>query len=285
MENDAINIEQVETELLLEAIYRVRGYDFRHYAKASLARRLRIQLNRYGLTRMSELIPLLLYDSSAFDSFLKDMSITVTDMFRDPFFFKKLRETVFPYLNTWPYFKIWCAGCATGEEVYSLAIMLMEENLYDRARIYATDYNKKSLAVAEEGIYPLERVKQFTNNYNSCGGKGSLADYYVARYDRIKMNHSLKKKIVFAHHNLVADAVFGEMNLVLCRNVLIYFDRQLQDRVLKLFYDSLGSGCFLCLGTKESICFSSVENYFEPIAVKEKIFRKKYTGTMNSLSS
>lgn len=277
-------IEQHEIDLLLEALHRVRGHDFRQYARASLTRRINLQMQRSGCTHISELIPLMLYDDNAFENFLNDMSVTVTDMFRDPLFFKALRQQVIPRLKTWPFIKVWCAGCATGEEIYSLAIILMEEGLYNHTRIYATDYNKKSLNIAKDGVYPLAKLKHYIANYNASGGTQGLGDYYHARYEHAKMAGDLKKNILFSHHNLVTDAVFGEMNLILCRNVLIYFNQTLQNRVLTLFKDSLCTGGFLCLGTKESLGVSSVEQYFEPQDKQFKIFRKKYQ-TEPTLSS
>lgn len=267
----------LETKLLLEAIFQHHGYDFRHYAQASLARRIEIQLRRQKVKHISELIPLLIHNKEAFNLFLQDMSITVTDMFRNPLFFKEIRESVIPKLKTWPYVKIWCAGCATGEEVYSLAIILKEEKFYDRCRIYATDYNKRSLSIAKEGIYSLNKIKSYTDNYNKSGSKASFADYYHAKYDGAKMIENLKKNIVFSHHNLVSDSIFGEMNLILCRNVLIYFDQDLQNRVLNLYAESLCSGGFLCLGAKESLRFSSVAKLFDTFSKQKNIYRKIYT--------
>ena len=266
-----------EINLLLDAIYQEKGYDFRQYARASLVRRLTLQLQRHGLSHFSELIPLLLHSDVAFESFLKEMSITVTNMFRDPPFYKQFRELVVPKLKTWPFVKIWCAGCATGEEVYSLAIVLKEENFYDRCQIYATDYNNNSLYIAKEGIYPLAKLKQYSENYNKSGARSSFADYYHANYNGGKIIESLKKKIVFSHHNLVSDAVFSEMNVILCRNVLIYFNKELQNRVLFLFDESLCNGGYLCLGTKETLQFSSVAKDFELVADQEKIYRKAYS--------
>jgi chemotaxis protein methyltransferase CheR len=273
---ESASAEQHEIDFLLEALYREKGYDFRHYARASLVRRLHLQLKRNRLDNISQMLPLLLHSDEAFETFLKDMSITVTDMFRDPQFFMKLREVVIPKLKTWPFVKIWCAGCATGEEVYSLAIVLKEENFYDRCQIYATDYNNNSLSVAREGIYPLPRIKQYTANYNKSGAKSSFAEYYHSKYNAGIIAKVLKEKIVFSHHNLVTDSIFGEMNLILCRNVLIYFNKELQNRVLTLFDHSLCHGGFLCLGAKESLQFSDVAKTFKVVAADEKIFKKSY---------
>lgn len=272
----SIQTEQHEIDQLLDALFRERGYDFRNYARASLTRRLHLQLKRHKLDHFTQLTPLLLNSDESFDFFLKDMSITVTDMFRDPLFFKKFREVVIPALKSWPFVKIWCAGCATGEEVYSLAIVLQEENFYDRCQIYATDYNNNSLNVAKEGIYPLAKIKQYSANYNKSGAKASFADYYLAKYSGGKIASALKEKIVFSHHNLATDTSFGEMNVILCRNVLIYFDKVLQNRVLTLFDNSLCHGGFLCLGAKESLQFSDIAKKFKAVAGSEKIFRKSY---------
>ncbi|MCP3924382.1 MAG: protein-glutamate O-methyltransferase CheR [Desulfobacterales bacterium] len=267
--------EQIEIDMLLETIYRQRGYDFRNYARASLERRVRTQMDSFGLKYISELIPYMLYDDATFDSFLRNMSITVTDMFRDPHFFKALRTQVIPNFAALPYIKIWCAGCATGEEVYSLAIILKEVGLYDRCQIYATDYNTNSLDIAKNGQYPLDKMKQFITNYNKAGGNKIFGDYYHARYNFVKLHKGIREKIVFSHHNLVSDSVFGEMNLILCRNVLIYFNQILQNRVFTLFNESLANGGFLCLGTRESLEFSSLEPLYKKELVKQKIFRKK----------
>lgn len=273
---DLDRTSRLETELLLEAIFRQYGYDFRHYARASLARRIHLQLRRQKVQHISELIPLLLHHRQVFDLFLQDMSITVTDMFRNPLFFKELRETIIPKLKSWPYVKIWCAGCATGEEVYSLAILLQEEGFYDRCQIYATDYNKRSLTIAKDGIYALDKIKNYTANYNKSGPKASFSDYYHAKYDSAKMDKILTRNIVFSHHNLASDSAFGEMNMILCRNVLIYFNQELQNKVLDLYEQSLCAGGYLCLGAKESLQFSSVADKFTPVAGKKNIFRKIY---------
>jgi chemotaxis protein methyltransferase CheR len=202
------------------------------------------------------------------------MSVTVTDMFRDPDFFSQLRDKLFPVLRTYPFIKIWHAGCATGEEVYSLAIFLKEAGLYDRSQIYATDYNNHSLAVAQEGIYPLKRIPQYQENYSRAGGVSSFSDYYHACYGAAKMNEELKSNVIFANHNLVSDGVFGEMQLVVCRNVLIYFDQKLQDSVLGLLGDSLCRHGFLCLGSKESLRFSAVQKRFGALAPEQKIYKR-----------
>ena len=269
-------IENIEVTLLLQAIYDRYGYDFRHYARASVERRARYVMSMEKLNSISEMIPLLLRDEAFFERLVYHFSITVTELFRDPSVYLALTEKVFPILQTYPFIKIWHAGCATGEEVYSLAILLKENGLYDRATIFCTDFNDGALATGKQAIYNIESIKEATLNYQKSGGTRSLSEYYHAKYDSVSMDKSLKKKITFANHNLVSDGVFGEMNLILCRNVMIYFDTVLQDRVLNLFTDSLTNGGFLCLGTKESLQFSEVENKFVAFSEKEKIYRKKY---------
>ena len=267
-------IEAIEIDLLLEGILRRFGYDFRHYARASLKRRLRRRLKLSGMEHISQMLPAMMHDEAFFDTFLKDMSITVTEMFRDPQFYQEVRQRVIPVLKTYPFVKIWHAGCATGEEIYSLAIVLEEEGFLKRAQIYATDFNTHSLEVAREGIYPLDKIQQFTANYNRAGGVTSFADYYHARYAAAKMDERLRRNTTFAYHNLVTDGVFGEMNLIVCRNVLIYFDRTLQDHVLRLFFDSLCRRGFLCLGTKETPEFSGLASGFEQLSSKARICRR-----------
>ena len=266
--------ENLEISLLLDAIYRKYGYDFRDYSAASIKRRIMRRLSMSGLRSISELQHKIIYDESFFTDLLLDLSINVTEMFRDPSFYRVLRKNIFPVLKGLPFLKIWHAGCATGEEVYSLVILLKEEGLYNRSQVYATDFNEKVIHKAKEGIYDIERLKIYTHNYQKAGGLASFADYYTARYEYVLMNKSLKKNITFSDHNLVTDGVFGEMNMILCRNVLIYFGRELQNRVFRLFKDSLSNGGFLCVGTKESIRFSDISDDFEDVAKKEKIYRK-----------
>ena len=267
-------LEKIETDLLLEAIFQRYGYDFRRYARSSLNRRVTHRMKEAKCERISELLPKVLHDEDFFNCFLKDMSITITEFFRDPPFYRALRDQVIPILKTYPYVKIWHPGCATGEEVYSMAIVLHEEGFLNRAQIYATDFNNHSLQIAKEGIYPLEVIRQSTINYNQAGAKASFVEYYHAQYQSAKIHSWLKDHITFANHNLVTDGVFGDMNLISCRNVLIYFDRSLQDRVLGLFCESLCHRGFLCLGFKETVEFSEVRHSFETLTKKEKIFRK-----------
>jgi chemotaxis protein methyltransferase CheR len=266
----------IEINLLLEGIYQRYGYDFRDYGKAHAKRRVLHRLALSGIGSVSELQQKVLYDESFFHVLLQDLSINTTEMFRDPDFFQSIRDLVIPVLKTYPFLKIWHAGCSTGEEVYSMAILLKEEGLLNRTQIYATDFNPSVLQKAREAIYPASQMKEYTRNYIKSGGKFSFSDYYNARYDSAILKKILKENIVFADHNLVTDSVFGEMNLVMCRNTLIYFNKNLQDKVIGLFRDSLVSGGFLCLGSKESITFSPHKDIFEPVVAKWKIFRKKY---------
>ncbi len=272
---DNVENEHIELQLLLEAIHLKYGYDFRDYSRASVKRRILHRLTLSGAKNLSEMQHQILYDTEFFERLLLDLSINVTEMFRDSSFYRAIRKEVIPILKTYPFIKIWHAGCATGEEAYSMAILLKEEGLYKRAQIYATDFNDVVLQKAKEGIYSVENVKEYTLNYQKAGGKSSFVDYYTAKHDSIIMNRSLKENIVFANHNLETDGVFGEMNLVMCRNVLIYFNRELQNRVIKLFYDSLCRHGILCLGSKENIRFSAYCDHFEDVMHDEKIYRKK----------
>lgn len=264
----------IEVELLLAGIQKRYGYDFTHYSHASLMRRLEKARVQAHVNRYTELLDKLLHDARCFDEFLKAMSITVTSMFRDPLFYKALREKIVPVLKTFPFIKIWHAGCATGEEVYSMALLLHEEGFLERTRIYATDFNKHSLDAAEKGVYPVRNVEAYAANYIEAGGTKYLSNYYSDRYELVKFKEFLKERITFSYHNLVTDGVFGEMNLICCRNVLIYFDKALQDQVLTKFSDSLRHGAFLCLGSKESLNFTAVKPLFSPVDKKQRIYRK-----------
>lgn len=274
--------EKIEIRLLLDAMHLKYGYDFSGYASDMLRRRIYTNLSRHGLTNISEMIPRILNDSSFFDSLVYDLSITVTEMFRDPEVYLMFREKVVPVLKTYPFINIWHAGCATGQEVYSMAIMLKEEGLYDRTQIYATDINEAALKTARKAIYPAEYISKYTANYQRAGGRKSFADYYHAKYDCAGFDESLKKNITFANHNLVTDAVFAETHLILCRNVFIYFNRQLQNRVLELFKESLCRGGFLCLGSSESLQFSSVDSEFEELTHNGRIYQKKICREVSS---
>lgn len=270
-----IKNEQIEIKLLLEAVSLKYGYDFKNYSFAHLKRRLENRLNLSGMDNFSQMQHRLIYDESFFNLLLLDLSINVTEMFRDPWVYKKIRGTVIPVLKTYPYIKVWHAGCSTGQEVYSMAILLEEEGMKKRAQLYATDFNELILSKAKDGIYPMDVMREYINNYRKSGGKKDFSDYYAADYSHAVIKRGLRDKILFSSHNLVTDGVFGEMNLIFCRNVLIYFDKELQNRVLKLFHDSLCPGGFLCLGTKESIKFSELSDAFEIVCDQEKIYRKR----------
>jgi len=222
---------ELEISLLLEAVYQKYGYDFRQYSEAHIRRRIMSRMAMAGLENVSQVQAKVLNDETFAATLLQDLSITVTEMFRDKLFYRSLRENVLPILKTYPFVKIWHAGCATGEEAYSMAILLQEEGLYDRTTIYATDFNQQALNRGKEGIFSTGLIKEYTSNYQLSGGKESFSNYYTSNYDNVIMNQSLKKNIVWANHNLVTDAVFAEVHLVLCRNVLIYFDRDLQNKV------------------------------------------------------
>jgi len=267
--------EKIEIDLLLDAVFKKYGYDFRNYSRASIERRIRQFIPKSGCQSILEIVEKLLRDEPFFFRMVREFSITVTEMFRDPHVYANLRQNVIPLLDTHPFIKIWHAGCATGEEAYSLAIVLKEEGLYNRATLFVTDFNDEALEYAKHGIYPINRIKDATRNYIAAGGNTSFSKYYHAHSNSIAVDSELRKNMTFANYNLVTDSVFGEMNLILCRNVLIYFDRELQNRVLELFTESLCRGGFLCLGTKESLLFSSVCDQFDVIDDKAKIYKKK----------
>jgi chemotaxis protein methyltransferase CheR len=267
-------LERVEIELLLEGIFRHSGFDFRSYAYASIRRRLWKRVEAERLKSISALQDLVLHDASALERLLLDLSVSVTSMFRDPGFYQVFRHQVIPILRTYPFIRLWHAGCSTGEEVYSTAIVLEEEGLLDRARIYATDINDNVLQQARAGIFPLNRMQEYTENYIRAGGTRSFSEYYTAKYDGALFSPALTRNTVFAQHNLVTDRSFSEFNVIFCRNVLIYFDRQLQDRVNALFYESLVMFGILALGSKESLRFSQYEACYERLDAAQKIYRK-----------
>jgi len=268
------DLEQLEIELLLEAVHRRYGFDFRQYAQASLKRRLYRRLHAEGLATLSQLQDRLLHEPACMERLLLDLSINVTAMFRDPSFYVAFREQVAPALHTYPFTRIWCAGCSTGEEVYSLAILLQEEGLYERTRIYATDINENVIATAREGVFPLEHMQQYTRNYLRAGGRHEFSRYYVAAYDGARFSRSLTENVVFAQHNLAMDRTFNDFNAIICRNVMIYFDKDLQARVHQLFYDSLQMFGVLALGHKESINFTPFADRFEALDAAERIYRR-----------
>lgn len=274
-------IRDIEIDLLLEGIHRRYGHDLKGYARNHLIRRLKWFLAGTECETISDLIPRVLLDEAFFERLLLSFSITVTEMFRVPAAYRVLREKVLPTLRTFPYIRVWVAGCATGEEAYSIAILLKEEDLYGRSTIFATDFNDSALAKAKEGIYPLDEMKRYTVNYYQSGGAHSFADYYHAYCGAAVMDSSLKGNITFANHNLATDGVFSEMHLIMCRNVLIYFDRPLKARALGLFRDSLKRGGFLCLGDRETLSFSSIYKYFTPVDERWKIYKKAVQGGMS----
>lgn len=267
-------LERIEIELLLEGIYRQYGFDFRSYAYPSIRRRLWKRVHSEGLSSISELQALVLHEAAAMERLLLDLSVSVTSMFRDPPFYRAFRDVVAPLLRTYPFVRIWHAGCSTGEEVYSTAILLEETGLLDRTRIYATDINEAVLQRARAGIFPLNRMQEYTENYIRAGGTRSFSEYYTAKYDGALFSPSLTRNTVFSQHNLVTDRSFSEFHVVFCRNVLIYFDRALQNRVHTLFYESLVMFGILALGSKESLRFSQYEDCYERLDPKEKLFRK-----------
>jgi chemotaxis protein methyltransferase CheR len=268
------DLERLEVELLLEGVYRHYGFDFRSYAYASIRRRLWKRVDGEGLTSISGLQARILHDADAMERLLLDLSVNVTAMFRDPSFYKEFRERVVPLLRTYPFIRIWHAGCSTGEEVFSMAILLEEEGLYDRARLYATDINDVVLQRARQGIFPLDRMQEYTENYLRAGGTRSFSEYYTAKYDGALFTPTLTRNIVFSQHNLVTDRSFSEFHVIFCRNVLIYFDKTLQNRVHSLFYDSLVMFGVLALGSKESLKFSKYEPCYDKLSVSEKLYRK-----------
>ena len=268
------DVDEIELSLLLEGIYRRYGFDFREYAPASLRRRVWRRVHAEGLTTLSALQDRLLHDPACMERLLLDLSINVTAMFRDPTFYIAFRQKVVPILRTYPFTRIWTAGCSTGEEVYSLAILLHEAGVYERTRIYATDINETVLDRARRGVFPLDKMREYTQNYISAGGERAFSEYYVAKYDGAQFQRSLMENVVFAQHNLVSDRSFNEFNVVVCRNVMIYLDRALQDRVHRLFYDSLVTFGVLALGAKESIRFSHYEDRYEELDAAERLYKK-----------
>ncbi len=267
-------VENIEIGLLLEGVFQCHGFDFRHYAPASLRRRILQCVDSERVSSVSALQAKLLHDTACLERFLLMLSINVTSLFRDAGFYLAFRKKVLPQLRTYPSIRIWHAGCSTGEEVYSMAILLEEEGLYERTRIYATDMNEVVLAQARDGVYPLDRVEEYAQNYLKAGGKRSLADYYTAQYERVIFQASLKKNIVWFQHNLVTDGSFNDFHVILCRNVMIYFDRTLQARVHQLLYESLTPSGMLGFGRKETIGFSPYEACYEELDHMEKWFRK-----------
>ena len=268
-------IEDLEIQLLLEALYQRYHYDFRHYARASIKRRLVQARDQLGFASISALQERVLHDPDMLPRLLGYLTVQVSEMFRDPSYFRALREKVVPHLRTYPSLKIWIAGCSAGEELYSLAILFREEGLYERTLFYATDINPDALRAAEAGVYAQDRIKNFTENHQKSGGKSSLSDYYTADYGRAVFDKTLRERVVFSDHSLVTDSVFAEMHLISCRNVMIYFDRPLQDRAIGLFRESLTRKGFLGLGSKESLRFSEHVGAFSDFVPEEKIYQRR----------
>jgi chemotaxis protein methyltransferase CheR len=268
------DLEEIELSLLLEGVFRQYGFDFREYAPASLRRRVWRRVYAEGLSTISALQNRLLHDPACMERLLLDLSINVTAMFRDPGFYWAFRQKVVPMLRTYPFTRVWIAGCSTGEEVYSIAILLEEEGLYDRTRIYATDINEAVVERARAGVFPLDKMREYTQNYINAGGSRAFSEYYLAKYDGAQFQRSLVNNVVFAQHNLVSDRSFNEFNVIVCRNVMIYFDRALQERVHRLFYESLVTFGVLGLGHRESIRQSPHEDRYEELDPAEKLYRK-----------
>jgi len=270
METD---LDEIELDLFIEAMRRRHGYDLGQYARASLKRRVQGLVRQHGLDHIGALTARVLRDTAFLSQVVEGLSVPVSEMFRDPFVFSALRTQVFPTLASYPSINIWQAGCAHGEEVYSLAILLEEAGLYERCQIYATDFSDAALARAREGIFPAREARAASLRYQQAGGGMTLADYYHARYDLVKLDAALRRNVVFANHNLATDGVFCEAHLILCRNVLIYFNNALQNRALALFADSLVRGGFLCLGTKENLSTAPVAGNFAAVDRAARIFR------------
>jgi chemotaxis protein methyltransferase CheR len=267
-------LEDIEIELLLEGMYRHYGFDFRNYAPASIKRRIHESMRSEGVLSVSGFQEKVLHDPACLERLLYRLSVNVTSMFRDPTFFQTFRAKVVPLLRTYPFVRIWHAGCSTGEEVYSMAILLQEEDLYQRCRIYATDMSKEVLRKAREGIFPLASMQEYTANYMKAGGKRFFSDYYTAHYDSVIFSSSLKTNLIFSEHNLVTDGSFNEFHVILCRNVMIYFNKTLQERVHNLIYESLSVLGVFGLGNKESLRFTPRESFYEELDHRDRLYRK-----------
>lgn len=275
MKSSAAETEEIELHLLLEAIYRKYQYDFRSYSPASMKRRLVQARDHFGCSSFSQLQHQALHEPEVIGRLLPFLTVQVSDMFRDPSYFRSLREKVIPHLRTYPSLKVWIAGCSAGEELYSMAILFREEGLESRTIFYATDINGDALEKARAGVYDLDRIALFTENHRLSGGKSSLSDYYSTGYGRAKFDPTLRQRAVFSDHSLVSDAVFAETQLVSCRNVLIYFNRDLQDRAIGLFNESLVRKGFLGIGSKESLRFSAHSDSFNDFDREERVYQKK----------
>ncbi|KGR78831.1 CheR family methyltransferase [Ureibacillus manganicus] len=267
-------LEKFEINLLVNGLFDWCGYDFRDYAYPSLRRRILHRVQAEKLATITELLNEILHDTECLNRLIDDLSINVTEMFRDPLFWKEFREKIVPFLRTFPSIRIWHAGCASGEEVYSMAILLKEVGLYDKTRIYATDFNPEILKTAKSGYYPLEKMKRYTQNYLQSGGEFEFSRYYKVTNSGVKFDTSLMKNVIYAQHNLVTDSSFNEFHVIFCRNVMIYFNKPLQQKVHGLFYDSLSMFGYLGLGDKETISFTEFENQFDSISFKQKLYQK-----------
>ena len=266
-------IDDNELEDLIILISNAHGFDFSGYSKASLKRQV-VKFLQLQKLNVFELRRLLTNDADYFEYFLIKLTVNVTEMFRDPLFFKSIKDNLIPYIASYQRIKLWNAGCSTGEELYSFAVLFAEENLYDRSFFYGTDINADALKLAKDGIYSLAKMRQYSENYIATGAQHSLAKYYTAKYDAASINHSLKKNVLFSTHNLVSDGVFNEFQVISCRNVFIYFSTELQTRVINLFYDSLANFGFLCLGSKETIHNKELRSRFKVIDKKNNIYQK-----------
>lgn len=267
-------VEAQEIARLLQEVYAAYGYDFRQYAYASIRRRILRSVETEGAPGVEALRERILGDEPAMERFLLSLTVHVTSMFRDPGFYASFRSRVVPLLATYPYVRIWVAGCSTGEELYSLAILLEEEGLGERCRMYATDLSDEVVRRAKRGVFPLAAMREYTDNYQRSGGTRDFSHYYTARGDAAAFRASLRRNVVFAQHSLVTDGAPNEFHAVVCRNVLIYFNQALQDRVHRLFYDNLVRLGFLCLGRKESLQFTPNADRYEAVDAEEKIWRK-----------
>ena len=268
------NVEDIEISLLLEGLYRVHGFDFRDYSRASIKRRIYELLRAEKLDTVSAFQNKILHDDGCLERFLLGVSVHATSMFRDPSFYLTFRKRVVPLLRTYPTVQIWIAGCSTGEEVYSLAILLEEERLYGKCRIYATDICQAVLRRAREGIFPLAAMRDYTTNYHQAGGTNEFSDYYTAQYDSVMFSSALRNNVVFSEHNLATDGSFNEFQVILCRNVMIYFNKDLQARVHNLLYDSLSMFGVFGLGNKESLKFTPRAAFYKHLNEKDKLYRK-----------
>ena len=267
-------LEDIEISLLLEGLYQYHGFDFRDYARASLKRRILERMRAEKLETVSAFQNKVLHDDACLERLILGLSVHATAMFRDPSFYLTFREKVVPMLKTYPTVQIWLAGCSTGEEVYSLAILLREERLYDKSRIYATDISHAVLRKARDGIFPMAVMREYTNNYHRAGGTNEFSDYYTARYDSVIFDSSLRRNVVFSEHNLATDSSFNEFQVILCRNVMIYFNKDLQARVHNLLYESLGMFGVFGIGNKESLKFTPRAEFYEDLNTNDKLFRK-----------